>query len=93
MQLHTCIISLTLILSNQSIFPTFTLQYNFWGNSSNSRKIFNLQKKIVRLMTGAKPGNSCKHLFKRLEILTLSCEFICILINKLNCKQLIRFSK
>jgi hypothetical protein len=48
----------------------------FWGNSSNSKKIFTLQKKIVRLMAGVKPRNSCRSLFKRLEILTLPCEYI-----------------
>jgi hypothetical protein len=55
-----------------------TMKYGiiFWGNSSNSKKIFTLQKKIVRLMAGAKPRNSCRSLFKRLEILTLPCEYI-----------------
>jgi hypothetical protein len=47
----------------------------FWGNSSNSKKIFTLQKKIVGLMAGVKPRNSCS-LFKRLEILTLPCDYI-----------------
>jgi hypothetical protein len=43
-----------------------------WGEkSSNSKKIFTLQKKVVRLMAGVKPKNSCKSLFKSLEILTL----------------------
>jgi hypothetical protein len=27
----------------------------FWGNSSNSRKIFTLQKRIIRIMEGAYP--------------------------------------
>jgi hypothetical protein len=48
----------------------------FWGNSSHSKKILTLQKKIVRLMAGVKSRNSCKNLFKRLEILTLQCEYI-----------------
>jgi hypothetical protein len=47
-----------------------------WGNSSNSKKIFTLQKNIVRLMVDVKPRNSCRSLFKRLEILTLPCEYI-----------------
>jgi hypothetical protein len=46
------------------------------GNSSHSKKIFTLQKKIVRLMAGGKPRDSCKNLFKRLEILTLPCKYI-----------------
>jgi hypothetical protein len=32
--------------------------------------------KIVRLMAGVKPENSCGSLFKRLEIVTLPCENI-----------------
>jgi hypothetical protein len=50
-------------------------------NLSNSKKIFTLQKKIVRLMAGVKLRNSCRSLFKRLEILTLPCEYIFLLMN------------
>ena len=35
----------------------------FWGNSSHSRKIFTLQKKIIRIMMGAHPRTSCRKLF------------------------------
>jgi hypothetical protein len=67
-----------------SLFCPFSL-YNkygiiFWGNSSNSKKIFTLQKKIVRLMAGFKPRNSCRSLFKRLEMLTLPYEYIFTLL-------------
>ena len=37
----------------------------FWGNLSNSRKIFSLQKKIIRIMVGAHPRTSCRRLFKK----------------------------
>jgi hypothetical protein len=37
----------------------------FWGNSSNSRKIFTLQKKIVRIMVGACPRTPCRNLSKK----------------------------
>jgi hypothetical protein len=47
-----------------------------WGNSSNSKIIFTLQKIIFRIMAGAKPRNSCRSLFMRLEILPLPCEYI-----------------
>ena len=46
------------------------------GNSSNSVKIFTLQNKIVRIMTGARPRTSCKSLFKQWEILTVLCQYI-----------------
>ena len=53
----------------------------FWGNSSDSKKVFTLQKKIVRIMMGVKSRNSCRDLFKRLQILTFPCEYIYSLIN------------
>jgi hypothetical protein len=37
----------------------------FWENSSNSRKIFTLQKKITRIMVGAHPRTPCRNLFKK----------------------------
>jgi hypothetical protein len=40
----------------------------FGDNLSNSKKIFSLQKKIVRLMADVKPINSCKSPFNRLKI-------------------------
>ena len=39
------------------------------GNSSNSGKIFTLQKQIVRRLAGAQPRTSCRSLFKQVEIL------------------------
>jgi hypothetical protein len=57
----------------------------FWGNSSDSKKVFTLQKKIVRIMMGVKSHNPCRDLFKRLQILTLPCEYIYI-HNKLHYK-------
>jgi hypothetical protein len=53
----------------------------FWGNLSSSKRIFTLQKKIIRIMAGAKPRNSCRSLFKELEILPLPCEYIFSLMN------------
>jgi hypothetical protein len=53
----------------------------FWGYTSDSKKILTLQKKLLRLMAGVKVGNSCKNLYKRLEILTLPCEYIFSLMN------------
>jgi len=48
----------------------------FWGNSSYSRKIFTLKKKIIRIMMGAHPRTSCRKLLKKLEILTVPSQFI-----------------
>jgi len=46
------------------------------GNSSNSKKIFTLQKRIIRIMVGAHPRTSCRRLFKNLEILTAPSQYI-----------------
>jgi IS1 family transposase len=53
----------------------------FWGNSSNSRKIFTLQKKIIRIMVDARPRTPCRSLFKKLEILPIPWQYIFSLMN------------
>jgi hypothetical protein len=42
-----------------------------WGGSRESTKILRLQKKVVRMMTGLKSGESCRQKFKQLRILTV----------------------
>ena len=49
------------------------------GNSSNSRKIFTLQKRVIRIMVGAHPRTSCRRLFKKLEILIVPSQYIYLL--------------
>jgi hypothetical protein len=58
----------------------------FWGNSSNSRKIFTLQKKIIRVMVGAHPRTSCRRLFKNLKRFYQFQANIYIFINELLCQ-------
>ena len=53
----------------------------FGGISSNSGKIFTLQKQIVRIMAGAQPGASCRSMFKQLEIIPVPCQSILSLMN------------
>jgi hypothetical protein len=53
----------------------------FWGNSPNSRKIFTLQKKTMRIMIGAHPRTSCRRLFKKLDIVPLPSQYIYSLMN------------
>jgi hypothetical protein len=43
------------------------------GKSSNSVKIFTLQKKILRMTDGAQPRTSRKVLFKQLDFLPVPC--------------------
>jgi len=59
----------------------------FWGNSSNSGKIFTLQKKIIRIMADAQPRTSCRSLFTKLEILPVPCPYILSLMNFLITNQ------
>jgi hypothetical protein len=42
----------------------------FVGNSTNSKVIFTLQNRTVRIIAGVKSKNSCKNLFMRIEIFT-----------------------
>jgi len=46
------------------------------GNSSYSKKIFTLQKRVIRIMVGAHPRTSCRRLFKKLDILTVPSQYI-----------------
>jgi hypothetical protein len=51
-----------------------------WGYCSEG-SIFTLQKKMIRIMAGTKPRNSCRSLFRKLEILPLCCEYVFSLMN------------
>jgi hypothetical protein len=48
----------------------------FWGASSESKKIFLQQKKIIRIMSGTSRRTPCKPLFLNLKILTLTSQYI-----------------
>lgn len=48
----------------------------FWGNAPESITIFRIQKRTLRSMLGAKKLESCKPLFKQLNIMPLPCIYI-----------------
>jgi hypothetical protein len=48
----------------------------FWGNSSSSIDIFRIQKRLIRIITGKSRCDSCRDLFKQLQILTLPSQYI-----------------
>jgi hypothetical protein len=48
----------------------------FWGNSTNISRVFKLQKKVIRIISGVGPRDSCRGLFRKLDILPLSCEYM-----------------
>jgi len=51
-----------------------------WGHSSESIKIFRLQKKIIRIMMGYRISDSCRKLFFNLKILPLPSQYILSLL-------------
>jgi hypothetical protein len=48
----------------------------FWGNSTDSKRVFIIQKKIIRIMAGFKRIVSCRELLKKFNILPLASEFL-----------------
>jgi hypothetical protein len=48
----------------------------FWGQATNTKKLFILQKRVVHLMTGYGYRHLCRNLFKQLGILPLKSEYI-----------------
>jgi len=52
----------------------------YWGNSSNNLHVFRLQKKAIRIITGSRPTDSCRGLFKKLRILPLQTQYILSLL-------------
>jgi hypothetical protein len=52
----------------------------FWGSSSYAKKLFILQKKIIRIITNTRPRDSCRKIFKNVEIMTLYSQYIYSLI-------------
>jgi len=52
----------------------------FLGNSSHSNTIFKLQKRVIRIMMNAGNRQSCRELFKKLNILPLHSQYILSLL-------------
>ena len=48
----------------------------FWGNSSHSIVIFKIQKRVIRIITKSGSRDSCRQLFKQMEILPLQSQYI-----------------
>lgn len=47
-----------------------------WGGSTESERVFKLQKRAIRHIVGVNKRTSCKQIFKELGILTLPCIYI-----------------
>jgi hypothetical protein len=48
----------------------------FWGNSTNACKVFKLQKRIIRIMSGVNMRRPCRDLFDKLHILPVPWQYI-----------------
>jgi hypothetical protein len=48
----------------------------FWGNSSFSNNIFKIQKRILRIITNTNRCETCRPIFKQLQILPLPSQYI-----------------
>jgi len=46
------------------------------GNQPYSDKIFKIQKRVIRIITSSRTRDSCRELFKKLEILPLYSQYI-----------------
>ena len=56
--------------------PIINYSLSFWGTSPHSKKIFRMQKRIVRIMMGCRKEVSCRNLFWKLKILSLMSQYI-----------------
>jgi hypothetical protein len=52
----------------------------FWGNSSHSSIIFRIKKKAIRIMEGCGNKVSWRKLFKKLQILPLTSQYMLFLL-------------
>ena len=48
----------------------------FWRNSSHSKIIFKIQKRIIRVIMNSNSRNSCRDLFKKLNILLPQSQYL-----------------
>lgn len=55
-----------------------------WGHTSSCQRLFGMQRKIVRIIAGAKYRENCVKFFQQLKILTIPCLYIleCLLYVK-----------
>jgi hypothetical protein len=47
-----------------------------WGQRTESDKIFKIQKRAIRIITNSRMRDSCRELFRKLEILPLYSQYI-----------------
>jgi hypothetical protein len=65
-----------LIIYNSYFHSILSYGLMFWGNSSHAEKVFKLQKRVIRIMTGCNSRESCRNRFRDLNILPLRSQYI-----------------
>jgi hypothetical protein len=66
----------------------------FWGDSSCANKVFILQRKVVRIITNSRSRESCRDIFKKLEIMTAYGQYIySLVLYVINNKHIFNFKK
>jgi exonuclease III len=58
------------------VYPHLRYGVMFWGNSTESSRVFTIQKKVVRIMFKLDYRQSCKPFFQNFKILTLPSLYI-----------------
>ena len=83
--MYPCCKSNTLkIIYSAYLYAVMEYGIIFRGDSVESKRIFQEQKRIIRIMTGSTSRISCKTLFQKLEILTLTSQYILSLMRFLS---------
>ena len=52
----------------------------FGGSSSHANKVYIFQKKIIRIVTNTRPRDSCREIFKSMEIIMSYSQYIYSLV-------------
>jgi hypothetical protein len=52
----------------------------FWGNSTHSEELFQIQNRKVRIITNSSKNTSGQQLFKELNILPIQSQYICSIL-------------
>jgi len=60
----------------------------FWGSSSHANKVFILQKKMIKIITNTRPRDSCREVFKSMEIMTYSQYIYSLVLYTINNKHI-----
>ena len=68
------------MIYSSSVHSIISYGIIFWGNCNYSNTIFKLQKRVIRIMMNAGNKESCRELFKKLNIFPLHSQYILSLL-------------